>query len=96
MTSTPDMDLNGALADRFSAGEGVVNLSPSMSDEHVLTLIKLACKWSKGRAFQVVQSGYPVADVSQLKELNLGHQSRATVLENTNVFVDFNADKKSE
>jgi hypothetical protein len=96
MTSTPDMDLNAALADRFSAGEGVINLSPSMNDEHVLTLIRLACKWSKGRPFQVVQSGYPVADVSQLKELNLGHKSRDTVLENTNIFVDLYADKKPE
>lgn len=49
-----EIDLNTVLEQRFEAGQGVVTLSPSMTDEQILKLVKLACTWSQGKAFQIV------------------------------------------
>ncbi|MNJ40262.1 hypothetical protein D3C77_351540 [compost metagenome] len=49
-----EIDLKTVLEQRFAAGQGVVTLSASMTDEQILTLIKGACTWSKGKAFQVI------------------------------------------
>jgi|GEM_PF-2166191 len=49
-----EIDLKSVLGQRFAAGQGVVTLSASMTDEQILTLIKGACTWSKGKAFQVI------------------------------------------
>ncbi|WP_434598632.1 hypothetical protein M1D58_27500 (plasmid) [Pseudomonas sp. R4-76] len=53
-TETDDLNLNQVLQERFSAGQGVVTLSPSLTDAQILQLIKSACRWSQGAAFQVV------------------------------------------
>lgn len=49
-----EIGLTAVLEQRFAAGQGVVTLSARMTDEQILTLIKGACTWSKGRAFQVI------------------------------------------
>ncbi|TES71921.1 hypothetical protein [Pseudomonas syringae group genomosp. 3] len=54
MNQETDTDLNAVMVERFSAGHGVVSLAPSMTDEQILKLIKLACVWSQGKAFQVI------------------------------------------
>lgn len=53
-TESPEVDLKAVLEERFSAGQGVVNLAANMTDEQILALIKSACSWSKGKAFQVI------------------------------------------
>ena len=35
-------------------GQGVVTLSANMTDEQILSVIKGACAWSKGKAFCVI------------------------------------------
>lgn len=62
--SDNEIDFKTVMEQRFATGQGVVMLSPIMTDEQILTLIKSACTWSKGKTFQV--AAYPVADVSQL------------------------------
>jgi hypothetical protein len=47
-------ELNLELEERFAAGNGVINLSPLYTDVQILTLIKIACRWSQGAAFQVI------------------------------------------
>lgn len=47
-------ELNLELEERFAAGKGVINLSPLYTDAQILTLIKIACRWSQGAAFQVI------------------------------------------
>jgi len=54
MNQETDINLNELMIERFSAGEVVVTLSRSMTDEQILKLVKLACTWSQGKAFQVV------------------------------------------
>lgn len=49
-----EIDLKTVLEHSFAAGQGVVTLSASMTDAQILTLIKGACTWSKGKAFQVI------------------------------------------
>lgn len=49
-----EIDLKTVLEQSFAAGQGVVTLSASMTDTQILTLIKGACSWSKGKAFQVI------------------------------------------
>ncbi|NMZ14643.1 hypothetical protein HBO07_25560 [Pseudomonas proteolytica] len=49
-----EIDLNTVVEHSFAAGQGVVTLSASMTDKQILTLIKGACTWSKGKAFQVI------------------------------------------
>ncbi|WP_440065730.1 hypothetical protein ACTAB2_26405 (plasmid) [Pseudomonas syringae] len=51
-----DIELKEVLEQSFATGHGVVTLSASMTDEQILTLIKSACTWSKGKAFQVIPS----------------------------------------
>lgn len=53
-TQYEDIDLKEVLSVNFSAGKGVIQLMPNMSDEQILWLIKDACAMSKGMAFQVV------------------------------------------
>lgn len=53
-TKNDELDLNQVLHARFSAGLGVVTLSPSLTDAQILQLIKSACRWSQGKAFQVI------------------------------------------
>jgi hypothetical protein len=60
-----EIDFKTVMEQRFATGQGVVSLSGSMTDEQILTLIKSACTWSKGQAFQV--TFYPVAGKSQLE-----------------------------
>jgi len=62
--SDNEINFKTVMEQRFATGQGVVMLSPSMTDEQILTLIKSASSWSKGKAFQV--AAYPVADASQL------------------------------
>lgn len=63
-----EIDLKSILQQRFGAGQGVVTLSASMTDEQILTLIKGACTWSKGKAFQVIPPKIETRnDFSQLK-----------------------------
>ncbi len=38
----------------FAEGKGVIALSAGMTNEQIVTLIKAACTWSKGKAFVVV------------------------------------------
>ncbi len=57
-----EIDLNQVMQERFSAGLGVLTLSPSHTDAQILQLIKSACRWSQGAAFQVVP---PPAKVGQ-------------------------------
>ncbi|RBB97313.1 hypothetical protein C3E97_028035 [Pseudomonas sp. MWU12-2115] len=54
--TTPDAEteLNLELEERFAAGKGVINLSPLSTDAQILHLIKSACRWSQGAAFQVI------------------------------------------
>ena len=49
-----EINLKSVLEQRFAAGQGVVTLSANMTDEQILTLIKGACTWSNGKAFQVI------------------------------------------
>lgn len=49
-----EIDLLAMLSQRFAAGEGVVTLPVNMTDTQILALIKNACIWSQGKAFQVV------------------------------------------
>jgi len=49
-----ELDLKAVLEQRFAMGQGVVTLAATMSDEQILALIKGACNWSKGKAFQVI------------------------------------------
>ncbi|PUA41506.1 hypothetical protein C5U62_31565 [Pseudomonas protegens] len=49
-----EIDLKTVLEQRFAAGQGVITLSASMTDEQILTLIKSACIWSKGKVFQII------------------------------------------
>ncbi|WP_449122215.1 hypothetical protein [Pseudomonas viridiflava] len=49
-----EIDLRTVLEQRFAAGQGVVTLSASMTDEQILALIKGGCSWSKGKSFQVI------------------------------------------
>lgn len=49
-----EIDLKTVLEQSFEAGQGVVTLAASMTDKQILTLIKSACGWSKGKAFQVI------------------------------------------
>lgn len=49
-----EIALKTVLEQRFAARQGVVTLSASMTDEQILTLIKGACTWSKGKALQVI------------------------------------------
>lgn len=73
-----EIDLKTALEQRFAAGQGVVTLSASMTDEQILTLIKGACTWSKGKAFQVItKSTY----VSEQRVAELGDSPGMTIEE---------------
>lgn len=49
-----EIDLKAVLEQSFAEGLGVLALSASMTDGQILTLIKGACAWSKGKAFQVI------------------------------------------
>jgi hypothetical protein len=49
-----EIDLKAVLEQSFEEGLGVLALSVSMTDAQILTLIKGACAWSKGKAFQVI------------------------------------------
>jgi hypothetical protein len=49
-----DSEQHFALEDVFAAGQGVVVISPDMTDQQMLALIKSAFRWSKGKAFKVV------------------------------------------
>jgi hypothetical protein len=51
-----DVDFKGTIARSFASGQGVVNLSPDMSSSQVADLIKNACIWSQGAAFQVIET----------------------------------------
>lgn len=54
MNQESDINLHELMKERFTAGEGVVTLSPSMTDDQILKLLKLACTWSQGKAFKIV------------------------------------------
>lgn len=49
-----EIDFKDVVSANFSVGRGVIQLLPGMSDEQILSLIKNACLWSEGMAFQVV------------------------------------------
>lgn len=78
-----EIDFKTVLAQSFATGQGVILLSASMTDEQILSLIKSACVWSNGKAFQVVQRIYPVADTSQLEGLTLSEKSDSALIENS-------------
>lgn len=75
-----EIDMKTVLEQRFASGQGVVNLSASMSDEQILNLIKAACIWSKGKGFQVIASNVESAprDWSQLKPFTCPYCDSAT------------------
>lgn len=49
-----EINLATVLEQSFASSQGVIALSANMSDSQILTLIKSACSWSKGKAFQVI------------------------------------------
>lgn len=63
MDQEADVNFNKAMIERFAAGGGVLTLSPTMSDDQILKLVKLACSWSQGKVFQVVP---PIRSASPL------------------------------
>ncbi|WP_277594427.1 hypothetical protein [Pseudomonas chlororaphis] len=53
-----ELEQRFALEEVFAAGQGVVTISPDMTDQQMLVLIKSAFLWSKGKAFKVVPPAY--------------------------------------
>lgn len=49
-----EISINELMKARFAAGHGVVTLAPTMTDEQILQMVKLACVWSQGKAFSVI------------------------------------------
>lgn len=49
-----EIDIREAMFQRFSTGQGVIQLQPGMTDEMVLHMIKLAISASNGNAFTVI------------------------------------------
>ena len=50
----PEVDMRDVLRERFSTGQGVVQLQPGMTDETMLFIIKQAISLSNGNAFTVI------------------------------------------
>lgn len=75
-----EIDLNAVLEQSFAAGQGVITLSASMTDQEILTLIKGACTWSKCKAFQVIPPKVEIEprDWSQLKPFTCPYCGSAT------------------
>lgn len=53
-----ELEQRFALEEVFAAGQGIVTISPDMTDQQMLVLIKSAFLWSKGKAFKVVPPAY--------------------------------------
>jgi hypothetical protein len=49
-----EVDLSEVLQERFSTGQGVIQLQPGMTDEMMLFTIKRAISLSNGKAFTVI------------------------------------------
>ncbi len=50
----PEVDIRDVMRQRFSAGQGVIQLQPDMTDELILLMIKQAISLSNGKAFTVI------------------------------------------
>jgi hypothetical protein len=49
----PEVDMRDVLRERFSTGQGVIQLSSGMTDEEMLFIVKQAISLSSGRAFTI-------------------------------------------
>lgn len=49
-----DNVVNEAVEASFASGTGVVVVSPQMTDTALLSLVKKACNWSKGKPFVII------------------------------------------
>jgi hypothetical protein len=49
-----EVDIRDVLRQRFSSGQGVIQLQPGMTDEMILSAIKQAISLSNGKAFTVI------------------------------------------
>jgi hypothetical protein len=49
-----EVDIRDVLRQRFSTGQGVIQLQPGMTDEMILSTIKQAISLSNGKAFTVI------------------------------------------
>jgi hypothetical protein len=49
-----EVDISDVLRERFSTGQGVIQLQPGMTDEVMLFTIKQAISLSNGKAFTVI------------------------------------------
>lgn len=49
-----EVDIRDILRQRFSTGQGVIQLQPGMTDEMILFTIKQAISLSNGKAFTVI------------------------------------------
>ena len=49
----PEVDMRDVVRDRFSAGQGLIQLSSGMTDEEMLFVVKQAISLGKGKAFTV-------------------------------------------
>jgi len=50
----PEIDMRDVVRDRFSAGQGHIQLNSGMTDKEMLVVIKLAISHSNGNAFTVI------------------------------------------
>jgi hypothetical protein len=50
----PEVNMRDVLRERFSTGQGFVQLSSGMTDKEMLVVIKLAISFSNGKAFTVI------------------------------------------
>lgn len=50
----PEVDIRDVLRDRFSTGQGLIQLSSSMADKEMLVVVKLAISHSNGKTFTVI------------------------------------------
>lgn len=83
-----EIDLKTVLEHRFAAGQGVVTLSASMTDEQILTLIKGACTWSKGKAFQVIPPRVELSGTDASKPFTFIMDEGYRVLERSEIYQD--------
>jgi hypothetical protein len=50
----PEVDMRDVLRERFSTGQGFVQLGSGMTDKEMLVVIQLAISQSNGKAFTVI------------------------------------------
>jgi hypothetical protein len=50
----PEVEIRDVMRQRFSTGQGVIQLQPGMTDEMILFMIKQAISVSNGKSFTVI------------------------------------------